>query len=145
MRIFRKVLDELDPDGRFLHYVGPVPYDRLPELYRDSDLCVFASTCENLPNVLLEAMGTGIPIACSDRSPMREVIEDGAVLFDPESADEIEAALDRLIGDPALRDRVARRSIELASAYTWERCAEDTLAFLAEVARAHSGGPEAAR
>jgi glycosyltransferase involved in cell wall biosynthesis len=137
MHRFQKVLDELDPDGTFLHYVGPVPYDQVPSLYRDSDICVFASTCENLPNILLEAMATGIPIACADRSPMREVVQDGAVRFDADSPEAIADAVENLVRDPDLRDRCARRVVELARPYTWERCAEETLSFLARVARDH--------
>jgi glycosyltransferase involved in cell wall biosynthesis len=134
MRRFQSVLDELDPDGAFLHYVGPLPYDQMPSLYRDADVCVFASTCENLPNILLEAMGAGIPIACSDRSPMKELIGGAGELFDPESPEDIASSVEKLARDPDLRDACARKASQLAEPYTWERCAEGTFAFLARVA-----------
>ena len=35
-----------------------------------------------MPNTLVEAMASGLPIACSDRGPMPEVLGDGGVLFD---------------------------------------------------------------
>lgn len=138
LRRFETELDALDPDRRFLRYLGPVPYAELPELYARADLAVFASTCENLPNILLEAMGSGLPVACSDRSPMRDVLRDGGAYFDPESPTSIEAALRVLIGDPDLRARLAARARAIASEYTWERCADDTFRFLAAVARKHA-------
>lgn len=138
LRRFEAELDALDPERRFLHYLGPVSYADLPALHARADLAVFASTCENLPNILLEAMGSGLPVACSDRSPMREVLLDGGVYFDPESPSSIEAALRVLIGDPDLRVRLAARARAIASEYTWERCADDTFRFLAAVARKHA-------
>lgn len=136
---FERTLDALDPERRFLHYDGPVPYESLPDQYAASDVCVFASTCENLPNILLEAMGSAMPIACSDRSPMREVIEDAGVAFDPESTASIANAIRTLAGDPDLRARCARRARELAAPYTWQRCSDETFRFLAEVARDSAG------
>lgn len=134
-----RTLDELDPERRFVHYRGALPYEDLPGLYRESDLCVFASTCENLPNILLEAMASAIPIACSDRSPMREVIQDAGVPFDPESPSSIAAAIEKLATNPELRSACARRARELAAPYTWQRCSDDTLRFLAKIARIHAG------
>src|SRR5262249_25498993 len=53
LRRFEATLRELDPAGRALRYAGPVPFDKLHELHREADLFVFASSCENMPNVLL--------------------------------------------------------------------------------------------
>ena len=50
-------------------------------LLADANLFVFASSCENMPNTLVEAMAVGLPIACSDRGPMPEVLRDGGRLF----------------------------------------------------------------
>lgn len=139
LRRFIRTLDELDPGRRFLHYDGPIPHEALPGLYAGSDLCVFASTCENLPNVLLEAMAAAMPIACSNRSPMREVIGDGGVLFDAESPSSIAMAVETLARDPEHRARCAARARERAALYTWQRCADDSLSFLAQVAMGYSG------
>lgn len=113
--------------------LGRVGHKKLPDVYRGADLFVYASSCENLPNILLEAMASGLPIACSDRGPMPEVAQDGAVYFDPENPVSIADDLERLIQDPALRLRCARRAFELASEYSWDRCARQTTEFLFQV------------
>jgi glycosyltransferase involved in cell wall biosynthesis len=133
LRRLERVLREEDPHRRFLTYVGPLPHADIQKEYAHADLSIMASTCEALPNVLLEAMGSGMPIASSDREPMPEVLGDAGVYFDPESIDSIAAALKRLAEDPALRDRLATRAFERAGAYSWSRCARATFEFLAEV------------
>jgi glycosyltransferase involved in cell wall biosynthesis len=132
----RSVLDRLDPRATYLRYRGPVPFEKLPDLYRGAELFVFASSCENMPNILVEAMAAATPIACAQRGPMPEILGDAGVYFDPERPDEIERALETLIGDVELRRRCAERAHERALGFSWERCARETLAFMAEIGAA---------
>lgn len=135
LRRLRRVIRRLDPDQVFLHYRGPVPYDQLHELRNRADVFVFASSCENMPNILLEAMASGFPIACSGRGPMPEILGDCGVYFDPERPADIETALQKLAGDAALRERCAVGAYERAQNYSWERCARETFDFITAVAR----------
>jgi glycosyltransferase involved in cell wall biosynthesis len=114
----------------YVHYRGPVPYAELPQVYADCDGFVFASSCENLPNVLLEAMSSGLPIACSNRMPMPKILGDGGVYFDPADAGDIARALHHLITSSEARDSYAWIAYERARQYSWERCADDTFSFL---------------
>jgi glycosyltransferase involved in cell wall biosynthesis len=125
-----------DPEGRFVRYCGALPHAALADAYHDADGFVFASSCENMPNILVEAMASGLPIACSDRGPMPEVLGDAGLYFDPESPEQIAHALARLMDDHELREGCARRAHTRARLYSWERCAEETFSFLSEVARA---------
>ena len=90
-------MTKADREGGFIRYLGSSPHDELPALYASADACVFASSCENLPNILLEGMASGLPIACSDRGPMPELLGDAAVYFNPELQSSIEEALERLL------------------------------------------------
>lgn len=128
-----ETLRRLDPEGEVVSWQGGVPYDRLHERYADADAFAFASTCENLPITLLEAMAAGLPVACSDRPPMPDVLGDAGVFMDPESVSSVEAAMLELTRSPELRARFAREARERARAYSWERSARETFAFLAEV------------
>jgi glycosyltransferase involved in cell wall biosynthesis len=111
---------------------GEVTHDEIAELARRADAFVFASTCENMPNILVEAMAAGLPIACSNRRPMPDILRDGGVYFDPENVDDIVRALRELASDPSLRAAKAQRAYELASDLSWERCAARTFAFLSQ-------------
>jgi glycosyltransferase involved in cell wall biosynthesis len=129
-----------DPSGAHIRFSGAVPFSKVDACYRRADVFVFASSCENMPNILLEAMAAGLPIACSERGPMPEVLGDAGVYFDPEDTDDVAAALRRLAEDDGLRARCGQRAFDRAAQYSWQRCADETFTFLAEVARRHRAG-----
>ncbi|MFO0629920.1 MAG: glycosyltransferase family 1 protein [Polyangiales bacterium] len=134
MARLRAVMQQHDPGGTFLSLEGAVPFAEVHRRYQDAELFVFASSCENMPNILIEAMAAGLPIACSDRGPMPEVLRDAGAYFDPEDVDDTAASLRRLVEDHALRAQCAAKASALAEQFSWSRCADETLAFLAQTA-----------
>lgn len=128
------VLQRVDPRQEFIRYVGHVDYRGLPTWYQQADVFVYASSCENLPIILLEAMAAGLPIACSNRGPMPEVLGRAGVYFDPEDVAEIKTALETLLQDHTLRHQCSHMVFEQSLAYTWERCAKETFEFIVQVA-----------
>lgn len=139
----RETLHRIDPRGEAVRYVGPLPHDELHAVYAAADMGVFASTCENMPNILLEGMAAGLPLACSRYGPMPEVLGDAGAYFDPENTASIAEAIGRLATSPALRERLALAAWERAKQYSWARCAKETFTFLGEVARRHHAQPTA--
>lgn len=119
-----------DPDRQFVTTAGFVRHENIPQLMAQADLFVFASSCENMPNTLIEAMASGLPIACSDRGPMPEILEEAGSYFDPENAEAIANAIERIIVDPGYRLRIAKRAKELAEQFSWRRCARETFDFI---------------
>jgi len=142
MERLREALCRLDPDETFIRCAGKVPHKKLPAVYRQADLFVYASSCENLPNILIEAMASSLPIACSNRGPMPEVLRDAGLYFDPESPEQIAGAVGELMTDHGKRSECATRAYEYAKQYSWERCARDTFAFIADVASRQNEGVE---
>jgi len=124
-----------DAEGNFIHWLDHVPYTELPQYYHRADAFIFASSCENLPNILLEAMASGLPIASSDWGPMPEVLQEAGTYFDAERPEDITEALQTLLTDTAFREHCATQAYELARQYSWERCARETFSYLAEVAQ----------
>jgi glycosyltransferase involved in cell wall biosynthesis len=125
-----------DPRREFVTCIEYLPASELPGVLADAHLFVFASSCENMPNTLVEAMAAGLPIACSNRGPMPEVLADGGVTFDPEDPSSIREAVERLLDDPALRRSSAMRARALADEYSWSRCGHETWQFLLRTAQA---------
>ena len=140
-QLLEEAIAEFDPNLEFVEQREYIPHDQIPKQLASSDIFVFASSCENMPITLLEGMASGLPIACSNRGPMPEVLEDGGVYFDPEDPDSVHKALSSLIGDPSMRRLKASRAFELAQHYTWERCASETWHCLSTVA-SNSSNPE---
>jgi glycosyltransferase involved in cell wall biosynthesis len=128
-----RALDQVDPRRQFIHYWGEVDYKEIHTCYAAADLCVFASSCENMPNILIESMAAGLPIACSDRGPMPEMLGDAGIYFDPENSASIADAVRKFAVDPALRTEKAAASSAAALQFSWSRCARETFDFLTTI------------
>jgi glycosyltransferase involved in cell wall biosynthesis len=108
------------------------------ENYREETRLILESlTEENMPNILLETMAAGLPVACSNLGPMPEVLKDAGLYFDPQNPIEIANAIRQYLDFPDLRTEKSNASFTLAKQYSWERCADQTLGFLAQVASQH--------
>ena len=86
-----------------------------------------------MPNTLIEGMSSGLPIACSNRGPMPEILKDGGVYFDPENVEEIEKAILKIIVDPFERMSISKKALELSNFYNWKRCSRETFEYLIEI------------
>jgi glycosyltransferase involved in cell wall biosynthesis len=140
LRELREVMDQVDPGGNFISYKSFVPYEQLPKVYQSADLFVFASSCETFGQILLEAMASGLPVACSNRSGLPDLLREGGVYFDPESPQEIEHQLKILINDAPLREKLAAKAYENSKVYSWEKCARETFGFLSACGRMQKRG-----
>lgn len=128
-------LNRIDPGEEFIKYYGAVDYEKLHTLYMAADIGIFASSCENMPNILLESMAAGLPLACSKMGPMPEMLGEAGVYFNPEKSDEIASAIRQLITSPELRADLSTLSFQKSQSYSWERCARETFEFLAQIAK----------
>ena len=126
----KATIEKVDPNMDFVKYEGLIDHNELTSYYNQADLFVFASSCENLPIILLEAMASSLPIACSNRLPMPEVLGDAGIYFEPEDLTSINNALRKLISSPKLRKIMAKKAQERVNKFTWEQCAYDTFEFL---------------
>ena len=131
-RLLQRAIARADPQRVFVEQLAFLPQSELPRHLAEADLFIFASSCENMPNTLVEAMAVGLPITCSNRGPMPEVLEDGGVYFDPTDAESIAAAVETIIQSSAVRLAVADRAKALSEQYSWRRCADETWEFVAE-------------
>jgi glycosyltransferase involved in cell wall biosynthesis len=123
-------LDELLARARALgvepriRHLGYVTAETLPALYRRAVAMVYPSLYEGFGVPTVEAMACGCPVAASPRGSLGEVCGDAALMFDPESPEEIADALDRLAADAALRERLRAAGLERAARFTWRAAAE---------------------
>lgn len=130
LKRLNRTIDRVDIERRWVHYHGAIPFNEFHLRYAEADLGLFASSCENMPNILLETMASGLPIACSNRGPMPEVLGQAGAFFNPEQPEDIARALRELIDSPQTRTELARASYERAQEYSWQRCADETCRFL---------------
>jgi len=115
-------------------FPGQVSEAVLPALYRSATLLVYPSLYEGFGLPILEAMASGLPVITSNRSSLPEVAGDAALLVDPESLEDLTAALARALTDDALRRDLAQRGLARSREFTWERTARATIAVYQHIA-----------
>lgn len=130
-----KALDKHDPNREFANWLGPVHFSRMHELYRKADAFIFASSCENLPNILLEAMSAGLPILSTNSGPMPDILGSKAFYFDIDKPGSLLRGLERMLNDRNSRTSAAHDAWNRVTPYSWEVCMERTFDALNYVAR----------
>jgi glycosyltransferase involved in cell wall biosynthesis len=129
-KLTEKAILDIDPKMNIIKNLGHIDHKKLPELLKSADIFIFASSCENMPVTLVEGMASGLPILCSDRGPMPEVLQDGGLYFDPDNVQSIANAIKKMILDDNLRKLLTEKSFKLSEKYTWEKCSYETFSFV---------------
>lgn len=110
--------------------------EHLAALYAGADAFVYPSLYEGFGIPALEALAAGVPSAVTERSALPEVVGEAALLFDPTDPSAIADALERLIEDRTLRDRLRQEGPAQASRFSWGRAADETTALYRALAGA---------
>jgi glycosyltransferase involved in cell wall biosynthesis len=122
-----------DPKSTFVHVTDAIPHKEIPNHLASADIFIFASSCENMPNSLIEGMASGLPIASSHCGPMPEILGESCAYFDPESPVSIAMAIESLLIDSTWRQFSASQVKAVSDHFSWERCSRETFSFLVEV------------
>lgn len=109
-----------------IEITGYVEDQRLIELYRTSRILAFPSLDEGFGIPVIEAMSHGLPVITSDRSALKEVAGNAAILVDPKQTDSIAEAIRTLTAVPGLRNQLREMGWARAQNFTWFRAAQET-------------------
>ena len=110
-----------------IRFCGNANVPALVELLHGAIALIFPSLVEGYGLPVLEAMAAGCPVVASNCPAVGEVAGSGALLCDPRRPEAFAAAMTRIASDSAAAADLRRRGIARASAFTWTRCAEQTL------------------
>ncbi|MDZ7691004.1 MAG: glycosyltransferase family 1 protein [Balneolaceae bacterium] len=128
------VLSKYPKESQFVNWLGKVNYDCLPEYYQEADAFIYGSTCETFGMTLLEAMASSLPIACSNKSSMQNMLGDAGVYFNPEDVESIQNAVLTLYKDKNIRNEKGKKAHSIALNYSWEKTADQTFQYLSQIA-----------
>ena len=119
----------------YVHFTGTVPYSELPQKYREADIFILPSLAEGMPLVVLEAMGTGLPIIASRVQGIDELVAEdvNGALFDAGDVDGLADCLVQLINAGEKRIEMGKASTEKVIPYDWKNIADTYLALYEDI------------
>lgn len=114
---------------------GYFPHESFPALYAGSEGCLFPSEQEGVGLPVLEAMATGIPVACSRAGALQEIAGEKAVLFNSENIEEMALAIEKIATDTNARKKMIKEGIDWAKKFNWENTARETIEVLKSIVK----------
>lgn len=115
------------PDAKNIVLTGYVSDEARKALYSYCDVYVLPSLYEGFGVPAIEAMATGAPVAVANNSSLPEVLGSAGTLFNATDPADIARAIQELKSD---REYWIKKSLTRAKAFSWEKCAEETLKVL---------------
>jgi len=116
-----------------VHFIGYVREEDKPGLYACAEAFLFPTFYEGLGLPLLEAMACGTPVMAGNRGAAPEIVSKYGVIVNPYDTRGIAAGIGEVVGMGA-----AVEAVPYAQAFTWQRCAEETVAVYERVMAANS-------
>jgi len=108
--------------SNYVRFTGGIPNTEVPEYMAASDVFVLPSLSEGFPNVILEAMASGLPIVATRVGGLPEIIKEGnnGFLVEPKNPQQLAEKVLLILKDKELRKRISKNNEEKAKGYSWE-------------------------
>jgi glycosyltransferase involved in cell wall biosynthesis len=125
----QNIYTEIETNGLKNHIkiLGYVPDDDLVMLYNMAKIFVHPSNHEGFGLPILEAMGCGLPVACSDIPIFREVARDAALFFNQYDPKDIAEKIRLLWKNKSLYDECRLKGLKRAKQFSWQNTAEKVI------------------
>jgi len=106
-----------------VEFCGRVERDVMASLYRDADVVVNPSLVDNMPNSVLEALASGVPVVSTNVGGVPYIVRDGvtALLVPPRAPAELAAALRRVLEDATLAAELCQNGLRDVRQYAWSQ------------------------
>ena len=121
-----RTIEEVDKEKNFINYQGDVEHENIRQFYQRADGIIFGSTCENMPNILLESMASGSPIACSNKEPMPEFLKGNGFYFDALDVESITNSVEKMLLDQKSRTLMVKNNLAEIKNYSWKETSKNT-------------------
>ncbi len=106
-----------------VQFFGKVTNERIPEFLAAADIFILPSLTEGFPNVLLEAMASGLPIITTDVDGVSEIIQEGnnGYIIPPRSPEKIAEAVINLSHNTVLLKKLSDNNLQKIRQFSWNR------------------------
>lgn len=106
-----------------VHFAGRLEREAMARLLRESRVALNPSLADNMPNSVLEALASGVPVVSTNVGGVPHIVvdEESALLVPPADPTAMAGAVLRLLHEPALAERLRAAGLRSVAAYTWEQ------------------------
>jgi len=124
---------EKEEGGGAIRILGYVPDADIPALYTGARGLLFATLYEGFGIPAVEAFACGCPVIGASVGSLPEILAGCGLLADPKSEDSIAAQIQRLLSDDTLHAELARKGLDRAPFFSWDKAARECLAIYGEL------------
>jgi glycosyltransferase involved in cell wall biosynthesis len=126
-------------DGDDILFPGFVPDEHLGYLYAGAEALIMPSFSEGFGLPALEAMACGTAVIGSETTSLPEIVGEAGLYFDPTRPERLAECMDRIGGEPLLKNKLGSAGLARAKTFTWERSARIVLNAITKVAGGNHG------
>jgi len=112
---------------------GHIDFDELTRAYASADCFLFPSLLEGFGFPPLEAMASGLPVVCSDRPSLPEVVGMAAIAAPPSDHEVLAAGVLKALTDKTVAGDMRARGLDQAAAFSWAKTTSETVAAYREL------------
>jgi glycosyltransferase involved in cell wall biosynthesis len=123
---------QLSPWSSDIHLLGYVSEAELAWLYSNCLVNLYPSHYEGFGLPVLEGMGMGAPVLCSDRTSLPEIVADAGLLLPPDDVGAWVQALHMISSQPEQRERLSRAAVARSKSFSWQRSTDELLDLYGE-------------
>lgn len=132
--------------GEQVVFLGPKTHSELPQIYASADVFVAPSVTaadgdkEGFGLVIIEAMASGVPVVASNSGGIPDIITDGenGLLCEEKNPSALAGAINRVLSDEGLREKLIKNGYDTAESYSYERIAERYHKIIEDVLNSHN-------
>lgn len=119
--------------------LGYLSHNEISYIYSKAHFLVFPSLFEGFGMPPLEAMGAGLPVACSNVTSLPEIVGKAALMFNPKKPKEIAKAIYKLWLDGKTRKDLIKKGLEQAKIFSWDNTIRNNVKVYEEVYKKSKG------
>lgn len=123
--------DELEDETDFVEFLGHVPYDEMPAIYRSGDVLLLPSRAEGLPRTVLEAFASATPVVSSHLDHTAPIVREGGETVPVGDIEGYAAALERVLENRRELGEKGRQTV--VDEFRWQDTVEQTTAVLESI------------
>lgn len=117
--------------------LGQLDFNKVKDYLNNSSLFLFASTCENLPFIVLEAISYGLPVITTDKMPMNQIVAGQNIFFDSLDIKSIKNIIKDNLNKEKL-NKISELNYLNSKNYKWKTNVIQTINYLKSIAKSKS-------